>query len=64
MHPFTRSDGRPRMTEKLRATGLPVGHRRVGRLIRENDSRVVRTLRFEVKTNGARSDAIEPNLLG
>lgn len=63
-HPLTRSQGRPYMTEELRVTVLSVGHRRVGRLIQENDSCVVRTRRFKVKTNGARSHAIAPNLLG
>ena len=59
-----RSYGRTRMTEKLRAAGLSVGHRRVGRLTREYDIRVVRTRRFKVTTNSAHSHAIEPNLLG
>jgi hypothetical protein len=30
------SYGRPRMTEELKEVGVDVGHRRVGRLIREN----------------------------
>ena len=30
------SYGRPRMTEELQDLGLRVGHRRVGRLMREN----------------------------
>jgi len=59
-----RSYGRPRMTEKLRAAGLSVGHRRVGRLMREYDIRVVRTRRFKVTTNSAHSHAIAPNQLG
>ena len=32
------SYGRPRMTEELKEIGLDVGHRRVGRVHRENDS--------------------------
>ena len=32
------SYGRPRMTEELKEIGLEVGHRRVGRVRRENDS--------------------------
>ncbi len=32
------SYGRPRMTEELQELGLEVGHRRVGRVRRENDS--------------------------
>ena len=58
-----RSYGRPRMTEELRARGFSAGHRRVGRLMRENDIRVVRTRRFKVTTKSAHSHAIEPNLL-
>ena len=30
------SYGRPRMTEELKEVGIDVGHRRVGRLMREN----------------------------
>jgi putative transposase len=37
------SYGRPRMTQELKEIGLSVGHRRVGRLMRENGIRVVRT---------------------
>ncbi len=51
------------MTEELRARGFSAGHRRVGRLMRENDIRVVRTQRFKVTTKSAYSYAIEPNLL-
>ena len=29
------SDGRPRMTEELKAVGVDVGHRQVGRLMRD-----------------------------
>ena len=32
------SYGRPRMTEELKEIGLDVGHRRVGRVRRENDT--------------------------
>jgi len=35
--------GRPRMTEELKELGLNVGHRRVGRLMRQNGISVVRT---------------------
>jgi len=31
------SYGRPRMTEELKDVGVDVGHRRVGRLMRENE---------------------------
>lgn len=33
------SYGRPRMTEELKEVGVDVGHRRVGRLMRENGMR-------------------------
>ena len=35
------SYGRPRMTEELKEFGLSVGHRRTGRLMRENGIRSV-----------------------
>ena len=38
------SYGRPRMTEELKELGLDVGHRRVGRLMRQNGISVVRYL--------------------
>ena len=38
---FNGSD-RPRMTEELKEIGLEVGHRRAGRLMRQNDISVVR----------------------
>ncbi len=37
------SYGRPRMTEELQELGLNVGHGRVGRLMRENGIKVIRT---------------------
>jgi putative transposase len=36
------SYGRPRMTEELKEIGLNVGHRRVGRLMRQNGISVIR----------------------
>jgi transposase InsO family protein len=41
------SYGRPRMTEELKDVG--VGHRRVGRLMRENGIIVERTRKFKVE---------------
>jgi transposase InsO family protein len=38
------SYGRPRMTEELKEIGLEVGHRRVGRLMRQNGISVVRPI--------------------
>lgn len=43
------SYGRPRMTEELNELGLRVGHRRVGRLMRQNAICVVRTRKFKVE---------------
>ena len=40
------SYGRPRMTEELKELGLSVGHRRVGRLMRENGIRVERSKKY------------------
>ena len=44
------SYGRPRMTEELKEIGLNVGHRRVGRLMRQNGISVVRTRKHKVTT--------------
>ena len=41
------SYGRPRMTEELKEIGLQVGHRRVGRLMRQNGFAVVRTRKYK-----------------
>ena len=43
------SYGRPRMTEELKEVGVDVGHRRVGRLMRENGVVVERTRKFKVE---------------
>ena len=43
------SYGRPRMTEELKELGLPVGHRRVGRLMRDNGIAVRRNRTFKGK---------------
>tara|TARA_R110002096_G_scaffold253698_1_gene446629 strand:+ start:275 stop:682 length:408 start_codon:yes stop_codon:yes gene_type:complete len=44
------SYGRPRMTEELKEIGLNVGHRSVGRLMRQNGISVVRTRKHKVTT--------------
>ena len=44
------SYGRPRMTEELKEISLDVGHRRVGRLMRQNGISVVRTRKHKVTT--------------
>ena len=43
------SYGRPRMTEELQELGLNVGHGRVGRLMRENGIKVIRTRKYKVR---------------
>ncbi len=46
------SYGWPRMTEVLKEIGLDVGHRPVGRLMRQNGIYVVRTRKHKVTTIG------------
>lgn len=57
------SYGRPRMTQELKEIGLSVGHRRVGRLMRDNGIRVVRTRKYKVTTDSNHRFNIAPNLL-
>ena len=57
------SCGRPRMTEELKEIGLNVGHRRVGRLMRQNGISVVRTRKHKVTTDSNHKFNIAPNLL-
>ena len=57
------SYGRPRMTEELKELGLNVGHRRVGRLMRQNNISVVRTRKHQVTTDSNHKFNIAPNLL-
>ena len=57
------SYGRPRMTEELKELGLDVGHRRVGRLMRQNGVTVVRTHKHKVTTDSKHKFNIAPNLL-
>ncbi len=57
------SYGRPRMTEELKELGLSVGHRRVGRLMRQNGISVVRTRKYKVTTDNNHRLNIAPNLL-
>lgn len=57
------SYGRPRMTEELQELGLKVGHRRVGRLMRENDIKIIRTQKSKVTTDSNHAFNIAPNLL-
>ncbi|MCM2563967.1 IS3 family transposase [Lutimaribacter sp. EGI FJ00015] len=57
------SYGRPRMTEELKEVGVDVGHRRVGRLMRENGITVERTRKFKATTDSDHTFNIAPNLL-
>lgn len=57
------SYGRPRMTEELKELGFDVGHRRVGRLMRQNGISVVRTRKYKVTTDSNHKFNIAPNLL-
>jgi putative transposase len=57
------SYGRPRMTQELKEVGLNVGHRRVGRLMRQNAIYVVRTRKYRVTTDSNHAFGIAPNLL-
>jgi putative transposase len=57
------SYGRPRMTEELKELGLDVGHRRVGRLMRQNGISVVRTRKYKATTDSNHRFNIAPNLL-
>jgi len=57
------SYGRPRMTEELQELGLKVGHRRVGRLMRENDIKIIRTQKYKATTDSNHTFNIAPNLL-
>ncbi len=57
------SYGRPRMTEELQELGLDVGHRRVGRLMRENGIKAVRTRKYKATTDSNHAFAIAPNIL-
>jgi putative transposase len=57
------SYGRPQMTEELKEIGLNVGHRRVGKLMRQNGISVVRTRKHEITTDSNHKVNIAPNLL-
>lgn len=57
------SYGRPRMTEELQELGVKVGHRRIGRLMKENDIRVIRSRKYKVTTDSTHNLNVAPNLL-
>lgn len=51
------------MTEELKEIGLNVGHRRVGRLMRQNGISVIRTHKHRATTDSNHKFNIAPNLL-
>ena len=57
------SYGRSRMTQELKEVGLSVGHRRVGRLMRMNGFRIVRTCKYKATTDSNHHFNIAPNWL-
>ena len=57
------SYGRPRITEELQKLGVNVGHRRVGRLMRDNGIKIIRTQKHKVTTDSNHASNISPNLL-
>jgi len=58
------SYGRPRMVEELKAKGLPVGHTRIGRLMRENGIQAIRCRKKRYQRPGlVPSLGYAPNLL-
>jgi len=57
------SYGRPKTTEALKEGGIDVGHRRVGRLLRENGIVVERTRKFKVTTDSDHTFKIASDLL-
>ena len=57
------SYGRPRMTQELKEAGLRVGHRRIGRLMRQNGIYAVRTRRYRITTDSNHLFGVAPNLL-
>jgi putative transposase len=57
------SYGGPRMTEELQELGPNVGRRRVGRLMRENGIKIVRTQKYKATADSNHTFNIAPNLL-
>lgn len=57
------SYGRPRMTEELKELGPNIGHRRVGRSMRENSIRIERSKKYKVTTDSNHAFNIAPNPL-
>ena len=57
------SYGRPRMTQELQELGFAVGQRRVGRLMKMNDIKTIRTRKFKLTTDSNHKFSVAPNLL-
>ena len=57
------SYGRPRTTEELKELGVRVGQRRVGRLMRQNGIRIIRSRKFKRTTDSDHAFNIAPNVL-
>ena len=55
--------GRPRMTKELKEIGLDIGERRIGRLMKLNGIRPVRTRRHKVTTDSRHSLGVAANVL-
>ena len=54
---------RPRMTKELQELGVNVGHRRLGRLMRDNFIKIIRTQKYKATTDSNHAFSIAPNLL-
>jgi putative transposase len=57
------SSGRARLTEEMKEVGADMGHRRIGRLMRENGIVVERKRKFKATTDSDHRFNIAPNLL-
>ena len=57
------SYGWPQMTEELQELGVSVGHRRVGRLMRDNGIKIIRTQKYKATGDSNHAFNISPNLL-
>lgn len=60
---FKGAYGSPRMTEELKARGLPVSKGRVERLMRENGIRARHKRRYKATTDSKHTMPVAPNLL-
>jgi putative transposase len=56
--------GRPRITEELRRRGWQVNHKRVGRIMREDNLLCLRKRKFVVTTDSNHGRKVYPNLAG